>query len=89
MGAIRNFPTCTLTPNMWDFIKISWSKAANGLDRMVNGGGAEVRRRDGMRTPLPSILSRRVEVANANRLHLESQGRRPGENIHGKRLSSV
>lgn len=46
-------------------------------------------RRDGMRTPLPSILSRRVKVANANRLHLESQGRRPGENIHGKLLSSV
>lgn len=42
MDTIRNFPTYTLTPNIWDFIKISWSKAANGLDRIVNGRGAEV-----------------------------------------------
>lgn len=41
MGAIRNVPTCTPTPNIWGFIKISWSKAANGLDRIVNGRGAE------------------------------------------------
>lgn len=33
-----------------------------------------------MMPPLPSVLSRSVisEVANTNRLHLESQGRHPG-----------